>query len=391
MSGPSVCVIGAGATGLFCALELARRGASVTVVEREFPASGSSGLSVGVIETQYLEPIDIEPRARAMRLFNQLERDHGLDITRTGYLRLARDLAGGERFADSVDYQHRLGLTRARVIEPDEIGTLVPDMNLDGIECGLWGPSDGFIDGHLYCALLAELASAAGAVIEVRSPLVQARRLPSGGYKLRTARGTVEADYVVNAAGAWAPQVAQLLGVDMPIRPQRHEAVVVHLARELDYIMPMVMDYTPHSGEIGLYFRHERPGQLIAGLHSEEEIEEVADPDAYAREASQDFLEGVAERLTHCLPGLADAGLAHGWAGLYPVSPDGVPQVGPCASDPRIVAAGGAGGSGIQLSPVIGELVADWILDGEPSAVSCGRALDPRRETLRGDRAEDHA
>jgi sarcosine oxidase subunit beta len=152
--------------------------------------------------------------------------------------------------------------------------------------------------------------------------------------------------------------------------------------------MPMVMDYTPHSGEIGLYFRHERARQLIAGLHREEEVEPVADPDAYAREPSQDFLEGVAARISHRLPGLADARLARGWAGLYPVSPDGVPQVGPFASDPRIVAAGGAGGSGIQLSPVIGELVADWILDGEPSAVTCGRALDRRRETLRSDRTD---
>lgn len=382
MSTLSVCVVGAGALGLASALALARGGASVTVIERQFPASGSSGLSVGVIETQYLEPLDIELRARSMYLFRGLERDHGLHIRRTGYLRLAHDDADVQRLADSVAYQHELGVSDARLLEPREIARLAPDLSLAGIRCGLWGPSDGWIDPHQYCLLLAGLATAAGAVVEVRSRLIGARRLASGRYALQTTRGIVKTDYVVNAGGAWAAQVAGLLGVQMPISPQRHEAVVVRLPRELDYVMPMVMDYTPRSGQVGLYFRHERPGQLIAGLHSEEALEEVVDPDEYAHAASLKFLEGVAERISHRLPALADARLAHGWAGLYPVSPDGMPQVGPTAADARIVAAGGAGGSGIQLSPVIGELVADWILRGEPRAVSCGHALDPRRATL---------
>src|SRR5205814_8990620 len=89
-------------------------------------------------------------------------------------------------------------------------------------------------------------------------------------------------------------RVAELLGTELPLVPQRHQAVVVHLARPLDYVMPMVMDSTPGSGEVGLYFRHERPAQLIAGQHTEEAVEEVADPDDYARSADADFLAAVA-------------------------------------------------------------------------------------------------
>jgi sarcosine oxidase subunit beta len=383
MSSPSVCIVGAGAAGLSCALHLVRRGVEeVTVVERAHPAEGSSGLSVGVIETQYVEPLDIELRARAMHFFAELERDHGLHVTRTGYLRLAHTAEEAERFAASIQVQRRLGIDDAQVVDAGEIARLVPDMSLDGIECALWGPSDGFIDGHLYCSLLAELATAKGARVLVRHALTGAERTPDGGHVVRTTREEISADVVVNAAGAWAPSVAETLGTTMPISPQRHEAVVVHLPHELDYVMPMVMDYTPHSGQIGLYFRHERPGQLIAGLHSEEETEAVSDPNSYARSASPEFLEGVAEKISERLPSLSESSLAHGWAGLYPVSPDGIPQVGPTTDDPSIIAAGGAGGSGIQLSPVIGELVADWILDGAPCAISDGAALDPRRQTL---------
>jgi sarcosine oxidase subunit beta len=142
------------------------------------------------------------------------------------------------------------------------------------------------------------------------------------------------------------------------------------------------MDYTPRSDEVGLYFRHERPGQLIAGLHTEEAGEALVDPDRYARSADPDFLEAVARRLSSRLPGLADSRLAHGWAGVYPVSPDGLPQVGPAGVDPTIITAGGAGGSGIQLSPAIGELVADWIELGEPGAIAGARALVPARASL---------
>jgi sarcosine oxidase subunit beta len=156
----------------------------------------------------------------------------------------------------------------------------------------------------------------------------------------------------------------------------------VHLGQELGYVMPTVMDYTPHTGETGLYFRDDRPGQLVTGLHSEEITEAPANPDDYARSADQEFLETVASLLSKRLPTLAGAGLAHGWAGLYPISPDGIPQVGPGGENPTIITAGGAGGSGIQLSPVIGSLVADWIAFGEPRAISNGRALDPRRPSL---------
>jgi sarcosine oxidase, subunit beta len=381
---PSVCIVGAGAAGLCTAVHLLRRGISdVTVLERDHPAGGSSGLSIGIIETQYVEPLDIDLRAHAMTFFKELERDHNLEIVRTGYLRLGHDAEAAERFAASAAHQHGLGLTDVEVLEPREIRRLAPDMAVDEVVCGLWGPSDGFIDGHLYCALLAEIAANAGAQILVRHRLVDHELTADGSHVLHTDRGEFTADYVVNASGPWGSEVARLLGTEMPLTPQRHEAVVVHLPEPLSYVMPMVMDYTPHSGEIGLYFRHERPGQLIAGLHSEEANEEVANPDDYARSASPEFLETVAWKISERLPSLSDAGLAHGWAGLYPISPDGVPQVGPAVGCETVIAAGGGGGSGIQLSPVLGELAADWIADGAPQALAAGSALAPRRPTLR--------
>ncbi len=383
--GPSVCVIGAGAVGLASALALARRGArEVTVLEARHVAAGSSGLSVGIVETQYVRPLDIELRVRSMALFNFLERERGLRVVRNGYLRLAHTPAALERFAESVDIQRGLGVLDARVLDRAEVGRLVPDMAVDDLAGGLFGPSDGFVDGHLYCALLAELAAEAGARVLVGHELVGAER-EGAGWVLRTRRRTEErlrCEVVVAAGGAWAQRVAGLLGVEMALLPQRHQAVAVHLPHPLPYTMPSVMDYTPGAGGRGVYFRDERPGQLIAGLHSEEALAAVDDPDRFARGADEEFLEEVAALLAARLPTLADARLAHGWAGLYPVSPDGLPIVGPAPAEPSVILAGGAGGSGIQLSPVIGELVADWVLHGEPRAVADARLLLPGRSSL---------
>jgi sarcosine oxidase subunit beta len=378
--GPVVCVIGAGAIGLCSALELARRGAgSVTVIEARHVAGGSSGLSVGIIETQYLDPLDIELRVRSMRTFERLEREHGLGVVRNGYLRLGHGVEAQVGFERSVAVQRELGVSDARVVDRRQVARLVPDMRVEDVQAGLWGPSDGFVDGHLYCGLLAELAHDAGAKLLQGTELLGAELLGGGdGWRLRTSRGELECDVVVDAAGAWAGHVAEMLGCKLRLVPQRHQASVVHLPHELSYRMPSVMDYTPGSGERGLYFRHEGAGRLIAGLHGEEASEPAADADSYVRQADEEFLEELAGKLASRLPGLAEAALAGGWAGLYPVSAGGRPLAGPLGDGVPAIVAGGAGGAGIQLSPVLGELAADWVLYGEPRAVTGARELVPR-------------
>jgi sarcosine oxidase subunit beta len=375
--GPLVCVIGAGAIGLSSALQLARRGCDVTVIDTRHVAAGSSGLSVGIVETQYLERLDIELRVRARRTFAWLEREHELRIVRNGYLRLGHDAASRVAFERSVEIQRELGVRDAEVLDRGEMARLVPEMRTDDLEVGLFGRGDGFIDGHLYCGLLAELAVQAGARLLMATELQGAEPLSGGGLRLKTSGGELECDLAVDAAGPWAGKVARLLGYELGLAPQRHQACVVHLPHELPYTMPSVMDYTPGSGERGLYFRHEASGRLIAGLHREEASAHSADPDFYVHQADEEFLEELAGKLSNRLPGLAAAALAGGWAGLYPVSITGRPLVGPLTDGMPVIVAGGAGGSGIQLSPVMGELVADWVVHGEPRALAGARQLVP--------------
>lgn len=187
--GPVVCVVGAGAIGLSSALELARRGCKVTVIEARHVAAGSSGLSVGIVETQYLERLDIELRVRAMHTFEWLQREHGLRVVRNGYLRLGHDDASRLAFEHSVEIQRELGVRDAEVLDRMEIARLVPEMRVDDLQAGLFGRGDGFIDGHLYCGLLAELAVLAGARLLMATELHGSEPLTGGGLRLKTSDG----------------------------------------------------------------------------------------------------------------------------------------------------------------------------------------------------------
>jgi len=219
--------------------------------------------------------------------------------------------------------------------------------------------------------------------VKVKHPVREIQDRPEGGHRVVVEEGrSFDCDYVVNASGAWARQVGEMAGVRTNVIPQRHQAAVMVTNKDYGYLIPSVMDYIPHSGEAGLYFRHEREGRLVAGLHSEEMHEVVTDPSDYHRSAHQEFLEELAAKLAIRLPGFPDAGLGDGWAGLYPISPDGVPQVGPNPGKESFISAVGSGGSGIQLSPVMGEIVAGWIVDGSGDVIAGGSSLHPDRPAL---------
>lgn len=380
---PKVVVIGGGALGLCTAFELTELGvADVTVLERRQIASASSGLSVGVIEPQYLDPSSIELRAWSMEAFGRFEREHGLPITRNGYCRVGHSPADLEAFERSVAYQHELGIADAVVLDRDALQRLVPDLETSDLEGAMFGPSSGYIDGHLFCTLLASILTDRGAVVLTGAELQDAEETPAGAWRLATPHGRLEADVVVNAAGAWAPRVAELVGTRAYVLPQRHQALVAYLPRKLDYMMPMVMDYVPGSGQEGLYFRHETYETMIAGLHTEDVLHDIVDPDDYGRGDEHEFMDEVARQLLYRLPGVAATRLGNTWAGIYPISPDGQPAVGPYREQANVVAALGAGGSGVQSAPGIGRIAAEWIVRGEAPTIGAAAKLLPDRPSL---------
>jgi glycine/D-amino acid oxidase-like deaminating enzyme len=226
------------------------------------------------------------------------------------------------------------------------------------------------------------LAKARNVAVRTQVALLREEAGASRAHRLITTDGDIECDFIVNAAGAWAGEVGRLLGTPVRLFPQRHQVALAYFSRPLAYVMPSVMDYIPHSGGYGLYFRHDTESRLLVGLHTEEPLHDNVDPNNYVRSTDYVFLEAVAEKFAFRVPHLPGVRLGPGWAGLYPMSPDGLAQVGPNPGRETVISACGAGGSGLQTSPAIGRLAAEWIVFGEPRSIPAAGVLSPRRDSL---------
>ena len=380
MTEARVVVVGAGTLGLSTALHLAGSGRfEVTVLEAQHIAEGSSSRSIGIIETQYMNEFDIAVRAFGLRFAKALAVSDGLHFNTNGYLRLGDSDEALERYAHSVELQKQHGIDDARVLDRTEIAALIPHLETRDRVGGLYGPGDGYVDGHLFANLMGDIARRRGATIKQKTALLGATSGSGEDVVLDTSSGRIVADFVVNAAGGWAGRIGALLGAPVSMNPQRHQAITVTLDKPLGYTMTSVMDYVPGSGRAGLYFRHENEHSLFAGLHSEETIQDASDPDRVSYTVDEAFTEQIAEALAHRLPQLEGAGLGRGWAGMYPMSFDQQPVVGPHPVDARIYCALGAGGNGIQLSPAIGKTVAEYLEGVTPSLAGPGSKWDPAR------------
>lgn len=375
-----VVVVGAGVLGLACAARLSEdETLSVTVIDRQHPASGSSGLSVGVFTMQYTDPFDVRLRLHSVGRLRELEAAGRLDVHHIGMARLARDDATLADYRASAELQRELGVTDTAVLDAEGVRRLLPDYDAEGVVGALWSPSEGYIDGARLAGTLAEEAQERGATLRVRTALEGLRRTPErpARYAVQTSAGALPADVVVNAAGPWAAQVGELLEAPVAVLNERHEAHLLELPAGFETTVPMMFDYVLGQAEEGLYFRQEGAGQLIAGLHSNDLTHDaVADPDDYFRGVTETGTETIVRRLALALPEL-ELRYRGGWAGLYPHHPAGRFVLGPHPDNPDMIVGAGLGGIGVSTSPILGEILADWVRFGEPRCFPAATALLP--------------
>jgi sarcosine oxidase subunit beta len=378
-----IVIIGGGVMGLSAAVEAAQiPGARVTLLEADYPGSGSTSRSAGVYTRQYLARRDIELRARSVEVLFRLEREGRITMRRTSFIRLGRSAEDTSKFEHAVELQRELGVEDpGRVIDADELGALVPDYDRTGVVSALYGPTDGYLDGAVLCSSLSEEAQQLGVRISVRSRLRSARRTSSGAWELADDDDSFEADIVINCAGAWTEEVGDILGAPVRMVNERHEAFTLELPPQVEYDMPMVMDYVPDGTPTeGLYFRAEGENQMIAGVHSSDILGVAqADPNDYFEGATEAGTTQIVSAIARAFPDVEDIRLRGGWAGLYPHSATGRPLAGPHPDEPSVIVGSGLGGVGLSLGPAMGKLLREWIEFGEPRTIAGAIDMLPPR------------
>jgi sarcosine oxidase subunit beta len=370
-SQPRVAVVGGGISGTSIANSLAERGVDdVVLLERDSIASGTTGRSSGVFETQYFDAFDVELRAKANERFAQLETETRARFHRVGYVRLLLDPADREHFERGVRLQHEYGIDDAQFLSPEEVTDLVPDVTVEDVHGAMYGPNDGYADPSTLAQIYAKRAMDRGADVRTGVEVTGIATADERVTGVETSDGHVSCDVVVNAAGAWSPRLAADVGLDIPVAAYRRQVLVAEPPPNLEYTVPMTIESRIENPKPGVYARDETGESLLFGYFTDDEWndpeETPADPDNHAKGYDIDYATMLLERLEHRFPRFADCEISGGWSGLHITSADGQPILDEHPDLDGYFLATGFSGKGFQISPMTGELITDLIVHGEP-------------------------
>jgi dimethylglycine dehydrogenase len=378
-----VAVIGGGAVGCSALYHLARLGwTDVVLLERDELTSGSTWHAAGNCPNFSTSWSILKLQRHSTELYRRLAQGVGYDINYhvTGSIRLAHTADRADEFRHVVAQARAQG-TDFELFSPAEIKSRHPFLELDDIRLGLWDPTDGDLDPAQLTQALAKGARDLGAEVYRHTRVTALREHASGGWRIETTAGSIDAEYVINAAGYRGAEIAAMVGEYLPMATLSHQYLVTDDIPELmergAARLPLVRD-----PDVSYYLRQERHGLLLGPYESCPRAHWLdGTPDEFAHQLFADDLgriESYIEAACARVPILGSVGVKRVINGPIPYAPDGNPLMGPaavgrnffhcCAFTFGIVQAGGAG-----------RIVAEWVVNGEPDwdvwPVDCRRYL----------------
>jgi sarcosine oxidase subunit beta len=330
----------------------------VLVLDREDAVGrGSTGACAGGFRRQFTSEVNIRLSQASIPMILRFTEEHGIpvDVSQDGYLFLVRDEAAWSGFLSAVELQRSLGV-EVEVLQPADAGSLVPGIDTSGLIGATFGPGDGIADPAALTQGYATLARRTGATFALETSVTAIEVDPAGAVTgVRTSGGAVAASAVVLAAGAWSGALAATAGVQLPIEPVPRVVVTTGAFPGVPERRTLVIDAAS-----SFYFHREGDGVLMGmGGHDATTFDTTVD-DRFVNEE-------LVPRAVAVYPPLADAGIHSRWAGLYEMTPDRLPVVGPAPVDGLWIAAGFSG-HGFQHGPIVGNVVAGSIM-GAPTSV----------------------
>ena len=388
-----IVIIGGGVVGSSIAYHLCsgrHATTAVTVIERD-PSyrRASSYLAMGGIRQQFSSGANIRFAQHSTQFYKGFDdilaaskTDIRVNFRQRGYLFLV-NAAMAERFERRYTIQKQLGASIER-LDVETIHAHVPDLKLDDIVFGLFGPEDGYTNPKAALSGFRHLAMTAGATY--RTATVTGFITEHGRFRgVRLDTGdSVEAQAIVCASGAFTKPLAALADIDLPITPVRQQLFRCALSRSWPHRFPMVIDPS------GVHWRHDDPEEfgnqdriVVAYTKLDEPAGENFDCDMQRWQT--EFRPPLIARL----PALADSALLEGWAGLYEMTPDHNPILGEYPKQSGFYVATGFSGHGLMMAPATGRAIADLLTTGASNTLDIG-SFDPERFT-RGELCWDDA
>lgn len=362
-----VVVVGGGIVGLCTALHLAELGCrDIVVCERDAVGAGSTGRASGGIRQQFARAVEVRMAVESVAFWEGFDTSFGAELgfRQVGYLYLLTTEAMVADAVRTAAMQVACGAP-SRMLSPQEVGRLAPEVALDGVLAGSFCPTDGRASPMGAIAGLARRLRGRG--VDIREGCaVDAVHVQEGRVTGVMAGGAaLAADVVVNAGGPHAARVAALAGLALPVHPVRMHQFVTEPVAGLTPGRPVLVE-----PETTLFAAQEGGGMLLG----------MRQPDASGEHVDVDwaFLPDVLATASRRIPALRGAEVRTAWAGLVEMSPDHVGIVGGVPELAGFVCANGLSGHGFMLAPAVGRIAASLALGVELPGVDLA-ALSPMR------------
>jgi sarcosine oxidase, subunit beta len=366
-----IVILGAGVMGASIAFHLTQRGAGkVVVIDKDHVASGGSGRSSALVRMHYSFPQEVELAVISLRMFQNWQEVVGAagDFRKTGFVRIVapNEMA---RLRLNVEMQRNLGVT-VELIGRQQLHELEPDWVVDDVELAAYEPDGGYGDGAGVAGDFLSRARELGVAYLSRTQATSFAASDGRVLGVVTDRGEIAAPVVISATGPWTRPLFQQAGYDLPIECELHQVAILITPPDMKGEGCACID----SGT-ATYFRSDGQDKFLVGdFYGKRGV----DPDNFPQRAADESLEEIIERACRRIPKLASAEVMRGVTGVYDMTPDSRPLLGEIPGIDGLYVCAGFSGMGFKISPAIGLVMSELVLDGQSKAVDIG-AFRPQR------------
>jgi glycine cleavage system T protein len=359
-------VVGGGVIGCSVLYHLAKLGWTDSVLVEQYQLThGSTWHSAGLVG-QLRSSLSLTKLMQySVGLYAELEELTGNDPGwhQLGGLRLASSDARLQEIRRQASWAKTFGLPM-EIVSPQEAQTLFPPMSTDGVVAAAYIPDDGYLDPSQLTFSLADAARRLGAQIEVRTSVTGIETKDGRVVAVETDKGRIECEVVVDAAGMYAPEIARLVGVDLPIIPYGHQYLITEPFAPALEPLPTLRD--PDNL---IYFRTE-VGGLVMGGYERKPAPWALDgiPDGFEAQLLPEEWDRMEELFTNAIarvPAMETAEVKKFFNGPEAFTPDADFLLGETDVPGFWVAAGGCA-HGLAGAGGIGKVMGEWIVDGLP-------------------------
>ena len=353
-----VVIIGAGVHGLATAYYLCKRGIkNIAILDRGYLGGGNSGRNTAILRSNYRTPEGISFYDESIKLYEGLseELEFNLLFAQEGHLTLAHTDSALIGLRVRADANRVIGVN-SRLVDRDEIETLVPELDLsldvrNPVLGALYHPPGGIIRHDAVVWGYARGVDRMGAEIHTHTEVIGIGRQNGRIDSVKTTRGDIQTEFVVNATSGWCTSVARLAGVSLPVTSHPLQACVTEPLKPF-------LDKVVVSANLHVYVNQTDRGEVVLGAEIDPYV-------SYSLRSTFPTLELIASHTLELFPCLKDVCVMRQWTGVCDMTPDFSPIIGEVPGLRGFILDVGWGTYGFKAGPVAGYRVAELIATGK--------------------------